>query len=442
MMPTFPRYLLLALGTSWIFWWAGGLDGFPAQAFRALVLSASALLAVRWHSAPWKQLDTAARRVLEGDFSARLDDVRGSIPEGPARTFNEMAEHLADALKLSREREDRVTAVLAASDRAVLLLDGAGAVSLFSPATARLFPKFRPEAGLASLSLPGLSQLAEEVIASGQPVLRVLEEGERGRGRAFAAQVVPLAKGAIVLYLGEVTEDHRLERVKADLVANVSHELRTPLTATSGLVESLGDPGLTAEKRSHFQERLEFQVRRMQALVDDLLSLSRLESGPAGRPPEPVALGRLLGDVIRQLQPLADQGSVKLEMDCPEDLSLGTDPFLLETALRNLVENGIRYNRSGGSVTLAAFRTGGRTVIRVEDTGEGIPGTHLPRIFERFYRVDPHRSREKGGTGLGLAITKHAVVNLGGEITVESTVGMGSVFAIKLPDEVGDQVVQ
>jgi len=441
-MQTFPRYLLLVLGTSWLFWWAGGLEGLPALALRALILSASALLAVRWHATPWRDLDTAARRVLEGDFSARLDDVRGSIPEGPARTFNEMAEHLATALKLSREREDRVTAVLAASDRAVLLLDGAGAVSLFSPATARLFPKFRPETGLASLSLPGLGQLAEEALASGQPVLRVLEEGERGRGRAFAAQVVPLAKGEIVLYLGEVTEDHRLERVKADLVANVSHELRTPLTATWGLVESLGDPGLTAERRSHFQERLEFQVHRMQALVDDLLSLSRLESGPTGRQNESVSLSRLFGDVVRQLQPLAEQGSVKLEMDCPADLSLKTDPFLLEIALRNLVENGIRYNRSGGGVTLGASESGGKTFISVKDTGEGIPGTHLPRIFERFYRVDPHRSREKGGTGLGLAITKHAVVNLGGEISVESTVGVGSVFTIRIPHEKGDQAIK
>jgi two-component system phosphate regulon sensor histidine kinase PhoR len=287
-----------------------------------------------------------------------------------------------------------------------------------------------------------LGPLAEEAIASGQPVVRVIEEGERGRGRIFSAQVVPLAKGELVLYLGEVTEDHRLERVKADLVANVSHELRTPLTATSGLVEALGDPGLTSEKRAHFQERLEFQVHRMQALVDDLLSLSRLESGQAQRTAEPVALGKLFEDVVRQLRPLAEQGSINLETVCPADLSLKTDPFLMEIALRNLVENGIRYNHRGGSVILSGTKAQGQTVITVRDTGEGIPGGHLPRIFERFYRVDPHRSREKGGTGLGLAITKHAVVNLGGEIAVESTVGVGSMFTIGMPDEKGDPVIK
>lgn len=440
-MHAFLRYFFLALVTSVLFWWAGGLEGLPAHVLRALVLSASALLAARWTSAPWGDLGKAARRVLDGDFAARLDDVGGSMPEKPAQAFNKMAEHLARSLQLSREREDRMAAVLSASDRAVLLLDREGGVSLFSPATTRLFPKFNPESGVASLSLQGLAQLAEEAVATERRLVRVIEEGERGRGRVFSAQAVPLARGELVLNLGEITEDFRLERVKADLVANVSHELRTPLTAASGLVDALGDPDLAAEKRSHFQERLEFQVHRMQSLVDDLLSLSRLESPKAIRRSETVGLREIVEDVARLLRPLADQASVKVETDCPADLSLRTDPLLIELALRNLVENGIRYNRAGGSVTLTGSRTGSEVAITVKDTGEGIPGAHLPRIFERFYRVDPHRSREKGGTGLGLAITKHAVEDLGGDISVESSVGVGTVFVIRLPDEKGDQVI-
>jgi len=433
-MGIFPRYFVLALTTSLLFWWAGGLEGLPAQLLRALVLSASALLAAHWYTAPWADLGQAARRLVSGDFTARLDDVRGSIPEQPARAFNEMADHLACSLKLSREREDRMAAVLSASDRAVLLLDRAGGVSLFSPATTRLFPKFNPDSGVASLSLQGLAQLVEEALSTEKPLRRVIEEGERGRGRVFSAQIVPLTQGELVLNLGEITEDFRLERVKADLVANVSHELRTPLTAASGLVDALGDPDLTAERRSHFQERLEFQIHRMQALVDDLLSLSRLESSQTLRHVEPVALLGLFEEVARQLQPLADQASVALTANCPGEISLRTDPLLLQMALRNLVENGIRYNRPGGSVTLTGSRVGGAVTITVKDTGEGIPGAHLPRIFERFYRVDPHRSREKGGTGLGLAITKHAVEDLGGQISVESSVGTGSVFMVRMMD--------
>lgn len=439
-MGGFPRYFALALVTSLLFWWAGGLEGLPAQLLRALVLSASALMAAHWYTTPWADLGKASRRIVGGDFAARLDDVRGSIPEQPARAFNEMADHLARSLKLSREREDRMAAVLAASDRAVLLLDREGGVSLFSPATTRLFPQFNPQSGVASLSLQGLAKLVEDALAAEKPLRKVIEEGERGRGRVFSAQVVPLAQGELVLNLGEITEDFRLERVKADLVANVSHELRTPLTAASGLAEALGDPGLTAERRSHFQERLEFQIRRMQALVDDLLSLSRLESSQTVSHAEPVVLSALFEEVGGQLRSLADQASVRVEIVCPDGLSLRTDPSLLQMALRNLVENGIRYNRPAGSVTLEGSRTDGVVTITVRDTGEGIPGAHLPRIFERFYRVDPHRSREKGGTGLGLAIAKHAVGDLGGQISVESSVGVGSLFTIRIPERQGTEI--
>ena len=432
-MSTFTKYALLLLATSLVFWWAGGLEGAGAWGIRLLVVATAGMLAVHWASVPFRDLERATRRVLGGDFTARLDDVSGGELAIPARAFNEMAESLAKSQELSREREERVAAVLAASDRAILLLDREGAVVLSSPATLKLFPKFRPESGLASLSLPGLPQLCEEVRSSGAPLSRVLEEGERGMGRIFSAQATPLAPDRLVLYLSDATQEHRLERVKADLVANVSHELRTPLAAMSSLAEALSDPGLSADKRTHFQERLEFQVHRMQSLVDDLLSLSRLESGQAPLRLEEVNLHRLCEDLLGQLKPAAESAAVALDLDVPSGLSIRTDPLLLELALRNIADNAIRYNRPGGRVAIRATGAGGPVAIRVQDTGEGIPGTHLPRIFERFYRVDPHRSREKGGTGLGLSIVKHAVNRLGGDVSVESTIGVGSTFSITLP---------
>ena len=432
-MSSFTKYALLLLATSLVFWWAGGLEGAGAWGLRLLVVATAGMLAVHWASVPFRDLERATRRVLGGDFTARLDDVSGGELATPARAFNEMAESLAKSQDLSREREERVAAVLAASDRAILLLDREGAVVLSSPATLKLFPKFRPESGLASLSLPGLPQLCEEVRSSGAPLSRVLEEGERGMGRIFSAQATPLAPDRLVLYLSDATQEYRLERVKADLVANVSHELRTPLAAMSSLAEALSDPGLSEDKRTHFQERLEFQVHRMQSLVDDLLSLSRLESGQAPLRLEEVDLHRLCEDLVGQLRPAAEAAAVTLEVEVPSGLHLRTDPLLLEVALRNIAENAIRYNKPGGRVTIRATGAGGPVAIRVQDTGEGIPGTHLPRIFERFYRVDPHRSREKGGTGLGLSIVKHAVNRLGGDVSVESTIGVGSTFSITLP---------
>ncbi len=171
----------------------------------------------------------------------------------------------------------------------------------------------------------------------------------------------------------------------------------------------------------------------MQSLVDDLLSLSRLESGQAPLRLEEVDLRRLCEDLLGQLKPAAEAAAVGLELDVPPGLRLRTDPLLLEVALRNIAENAIRYNKPGGRVTIRGAEEGSSVVVKVQDTGEGIPGTHLPRIFERFYRVDPHRSREKGGTGLGLSIVKHAVNRLGGDVSVESTVGVGSTFSITLP---------
>jgi two-component system phosphate regulon sensor histidine kinase PhoR len=427
------RFIFLLLSVSVLFAWAGGLEGPVAWLIRGLVLVAGAALTVHWVVVPWRELQAAVDRILNGDFSARLDDVDADVLSGPARSFNAMAEHLAQSLELAKQREDRLMAILSASDRGILVINREGEVTLASPVTQLLFPKFRPDAGLASLGLPGISQLAEEVFSEGLKKGKVLEEGERGRARVFAVQVAPLGREGVVIYIREVTSETRLERVKADLVANVSHELRTPLTALGVLSETLADEDLPEERRAHFLRRLELQIRRMQALVDDLLSLSRLESSQIQPLAEPVHLKDLCEEMTQALHPLAQEAAVALETRCPDDLWVLTDRVFLETALRNLIENAIRYNRPKGSVFLEV--EGGPDSVRlaVRDTGEGIPGAHLGRIFERFYRVDPHRSREKGGTGLGLAIVKHAVSKLGGEVEVSSTVGVGSTFTITLP---------
>lgn len=427
------RFFLLLVSASILFLWAGGLSGWPAWLVRALVALAGAGVAAAWVLRPWREMQGSVERLLKGDFEARLDDVGAGDLAAPARAFNAMAEHFADSFRLARAREERLLAVLDASDRGILLVNREGRVTLSSPVTLRLFTRFNPEAGLASLGLPGLAQLADEVLESGAPRSRVVEETERGQGRIFAVQAAPLGGEGVVLYLRDITSEARLERVKADLVANVSHELRTPLAAMGSLAETLADSSLPSEQRAHFQERLEAQIRRMQALVDDLLSLAKLESPQVHPSVVRVSLAPFFEEILTSLQPMAQRASVTLESRCPADLDVVTDRDFLETALRNLLENGIRYNRSGGRVELSAASNGTRVALTVKDTGEGIPAAHLPRIFERFYRVDPHRSREKGGTGLGLAIVKHAVGKLSGDVSAESAVGRGSTFTITLP---------
>ncbi len=434
-MRYFRRFLLLIASVILLFVWPGGVEGTAAWLVRILVVVAAAAIATHWAVAPWKEFEVAASRVQDGDFAARLDDISPGDLVTPSRTFNSMAHNLFRSLELARQREQRLMAVLAATDRAILVLDRDGEVVLSSPVTFNLFPRFSEKGGVPSLALPGMGQLIEDAQQNRETRRKKIEEGERGRGRVFVAQVTPLQKEGAVIYLRDITQEAHLERMKADLVANVSHELRTPLTALSSLSETLADDGLPPDRRTYFSQRLEHQITRMRALVDDLLSLSRLEAEEMTAQAERVSLSAFCSDLIKSLQPLAESTSVRLSVDCPDTCVAYTDRGLLEMAVRNLVDNGIRYNRPGGQVRLMCLQEDGSLRLQVEDTGEGIPNQHLTRIFERFYRVDPHRSRERGGTGLGLAIVKHAVNKLGGEIEVHSTVGKGSTFTLRLPAE-------
>jgi signal transduction histidine kinase/HAMP domain-containing protein len=427
------RFLLLFAATAALSVWALGLDGTPAWLFRGFVVLAFGALATYWAVSPWREMRRAARRVQEEDYSARLDDVTPGDLREAAGAFNAMAERLAELKRLSQEREGRFNAILSASERAVLLMDREGKILLSSPATPKLFPRFREDAMLAPLGLPGLSQLVEESIEKREGRTATLSESEAGRGRVFDVRTVPLEDGSTVVILDEMTTQARLDKVKADLVANVSHELRTPLAAMAALLETLEARDLTADQRTHFEARLRSQHGRMQALVEDLLSLSRLEGRQVTVRPESVELGSLVQELFASIAPLAAAAQVSLQAEIPAGLRAQTDRNLLEMALKNLVDNGIRYNRKEGSVTVRADAANGELLLDVTDTGEGIPAPHLDRIFERFYRVEPHRSREKGGTGLGLSIVKHTVMQLGGQISVQSAVGSGTRFRIRLP---------
>jgi signal transduction histidine kinase len=430
------RFLVLFFVTCLFFLWAGGLEGPPAWLVRTLVVTAGAALAAFWAVQPWREAARAARRVKEGDFQARLDDVTAGDLKEPAAAFNAMAVHLADLRQLSQEREGRFQAVLEAGGRTILLMDREGKILLTSPATRSMFPQFREDAMVASFGLAGLSQMVEEALSSRELRSATFSESPTARARVFDTRAVPLEDGGVVVILEEVTTQARLDQVKADLVANVSHELRTPLAAASSLLDALEAPDLSLEQRAHFESRLRGQVARVGALVEDLLSLSRLEGGKMEPRREPVDLHSQVEELFSTLAPVAAVAEVSLSAEIPDGLRVMADRSLLETALKNLVDNAIRYNHPGGSVTVLACKEEDGISLEVADTGDGIPAAHLERIFERFYRVDPHRSREKGGTGLGLAIAKHAVAQMEGRISVESAAGKGSTFKIQLPNPI------
>jgi two-component system phosphate regulon sensor histidine kinase PhoR len=258
------------------------------------------------------------------------------------------------------------------------------------------------------------------------------------------------AIGALLL-IADVTSEQRLERMRSDFVANVSHELRTPITNIKGYIETIQQIGLADPGQvNRFLEIVERNASRLGALVEDLLSISFLESTNSK---ERVTMGStpmntLIDWVDAELGPAAEARGVKLTRDIESDLQLHANPLLIEQAIGNLVSNAIRYAPRGSAIEISARTSessantfsntanpsGTRmALITVADHGPGIPEKHLPRLFERFYRVDSARSREDGGTGLGLAIVKHIAMVHGGTVTVESAVGNGSRFCLAIP---------
>ncbi len=234
--------------------------------------------------------------------------------------------------------------------------------------------------------------------------------------------------------LFDITRLERLERVRQEFLTNVSHELRTPLTSIITFVETLEDVG--AEDREtalRFLSIIRRNAERMSALINDILELSAIEAGTVAVEPAQVRLASLVGECFNALGPRAEGRGVKLFNEVGRDVFVRADARRLEQMLMNLVDNAVKYTRAGGEVRVSHERGGARDRVHVVDTGEGIAAEHLPRIFERFYRVDRARSRDMGGTGIGLAIVKHLARAHGGEATARSELGRGSTFTLELP---------
>lgn len=247
----------------------------------------------------------------------------------------------------------------------------------------------------------------------------------------------PLVNGGAVLALFDLTPIRKLETVRRDFVANVSHELRTPLTIVGGFAETLQDPDISPEKRAEFARTIFSNTQRMQRIVDELLDLSRIETGHWKPLPQHIRVADVSSEVFERLGASAKSRQVALmtHIGAGAD-TIYADRTALEQILVNLVENSLRHTNGGGRITIETRRQGRGTALVVKDTGSGIPAEHLPRIFERFYRADSGRSREAGGTGLGLAIVRHLVEAHGGAVLAESTVGSGTSIRILFPDNV------
>jgi two-component system, OmpR family, sensor histidine kinase SenX3 len=335
-------------------------------------------------------------------------------------------EQVTDAASLNRRRE----AALAHTSDAVVIVEPTGLVEYANP-TARLFLHDRVLDVTRRLRQPDLDKLVARANLSGQAVAEDVTLWIPG-AKPARARAVPLADGATVLLLSDLSESYRLDRVRRDFVANVSHELKTPVAGIRALAET-ASTALSCDDldtATRFIERLGTEATRLSVLISDLLDLSRVEA--SGEPEvKTVELDSLLAEAADRARAIAEVKEIELVVH-DTDVIVDADPSQLTMAIKNLVDNAVRYSERG-KVELGTYRADGWVVITVADEGIGIPTDEMPRIFERFYRVDKARSRATGGTGLGLAIVRHVAENHGGRVEVESELGFGSTFRLFLP---------
>ncbi|MEZ0167271.1 ATP-binding protein [Microvirga sp. TS319] len=342
-------------------------------------------------------------------------------------------------------------AVLAHIPDPVILIDRRAVVLEANKAAYRLLPGLKVGHPLSfALRSPDVLDGIEEVLETGAP-LRVEYSERVPTERTFEVHIGPLRPEAtdvgvrpgVVLFFRDLTSARLLEVMRSDFVANASHELRTPLASLLGFIETLQGPAREDTKaRERFLEIMRVQAQRMKRLIDDLLSLSRIEMRAHVSPTQTVDLGSLVAPMVETFSPAAKAKGVVIRTTLPSrPVHVFGDRDELLRVIENLIENAVKYGESGGAVDIAiestqadAGRQGRCAILSVRDYGPGIPPEHLPRLTERFYRVDAAQSRDKGGTGLGLAIVKHIVNRHRGELDIASEPGQGACFTVKLPE--------
>ena len=354
-----------------------------------------------------------------------------------ALALNRLAETAEAQFAAVRGERDQLKAILASMSEGVLVVGADGRALLANPAFCKLFDVSGEVAGQTVLELlrqPELARIVDDTLHLGQPQTGQIElqSPERRTLLLASAALAGGERGAVVV-ARDTTELTRVADMRRDFVGNVSHELKTPLAAIRGFAETLRDGALDEPPVARrFTERILEQCRRLQALLDDLLTLSRLET-VALREREPVDLDDVVRHAVDTLAPLAREKRVVLDVVATEIPAVLGEADAIERLVLNLLENALKYNRPEGKVTVLLSSTGPDILLEVSDTGIGIPPESLPRIFERFYRVDKGRAREEGGTGLGLAIVKHVAQAHGGQVDVESRPGRGTTFRVRLP---------
>ena len=385
---------------------------------------------------PLTDLTEAARRIAAGDQTARVERQRGGEVGMLIDTFNQMADTVEQQMAAASQERQRLAAALNSSVDAVIATDAQGNVLYANLAAERLFQ--RPASEIAghpfAWTLPH-----NDVIAA----IRASREHTESRatlierpGRQYLQVVTtPIFGGGdwgVLIVFHDLTDVKRTEQVRRDFVANVGHELRTPLAAIRSVVDTLLDGAIDQpEVARDFLGRADSEVDRLVQMVEELLELSRIESGDLPLTIAKANLAALIGDAVNRLQPQAERRGVALKVKVDRTLTFPLDARRIEHAIVNLMHNAIKFTPKDGEITISAEEREGALTIEVADSGIGIAPEDLPRIFERFYKVD--QSRASVGSGLGLAVVKHTAEAHQGSVRAASGPGRGSVFTLTIP---------
>ena len=384
----------------------------------------------RFRMAPVQHLAAVIRDLGGGDLTRRTGGAGHGVLSALGHAIDEMASQVEERFASSEGERLDLGTVFDRLDTGLAVVNPDGHIRRVNPAFETWVGRNDIEGNrLASLFRDPRNREAIESALAGTASRHESELGPR----TILLSTLPLDDGALVV-IQDLTRTRQLEGVRRDFVANVSHELKTPLTNMRGFAEPLADGDLPGEQSAEFAGRILANVERMQALIDDLLDLSRIESGVWAPEPDDLALAGLVDSAWNSLQPRQADRNIEIDRDFPAALRLRGDRDALVQVLCNLLDNATRYTPDGGAVKLRAARDGEHTRIEVSDDGPGIPTAQLDRVFERFYRVDTARSRQAGGTGLGLSIVKHLVAAHGGQVGIESELGTGTTVWFTIPD--------
>ncbi len=410
----------------------------------ALLGAIVSLFVSRRISRPIEKLKEGAGYFIQGDFNYRLPASGIEEIDSLDDSMKDMAQQLHSRINTITQQRTEIEAILSSMIEGVIAVDADERIIIMNNAAAKMFecnPSIIQGHSIQeAVRNTQLQQFISETLSEGKPVEKEIElssgEGRYLFGHGTLMRNIEGDKIGAIFVLSDITKLRRLENIRKDFVANVSHEIKTPITAIKGFVEILRDGSEKDEQDvNRFLEIIARHVNRLEAIIDDLLKLSRIEKDAETEGIQLAESGikEVLESAVQACRPLADSRGAGITLACDALLTGRINPPLLEQALVNLLDNAIKYSDEKKPVGIEALQDNNEILIRVADNGRGIEQEHLPRIFERFYRVDKARSRRLGGTGLGLSIVKHIIQAHGGHVSVTSTPGKGSVFTIHLP---------